>query len=108
LWNCLLSVLHIIEIVLPLNINHTVNIGQSWLDNSKCDHAFLSLPYLDGEDLEIFNFEDREIHCYWLIPITEKETEYKELHGSEALEQLFEDKNLDYLNPNRSCLILES
>jgi hypothetical protein len=90
---------------LPLNIHHTVNIGQPWLDNSKCDHAFISLPYLDGEDLELFTFEGNSIHCYWLIPITEKERDYKMENGCEALEQLFEEGQLDYLNPNRKCLV---
>lgn len=92
---------------LPLNVHHTVNIGQPWLDNSKCDHAFISLPHLDEEDLELFNFEGNVIHCYWLIPITKKERDYKIENGCEALEQLFEDKQLDYLNPNRSCLVSE-
>ena len=91
--------------VLPLNIHHTVNIGQPWLDDSKCDHAFISLPYLDGEELELFNFEGNEIHCYWLIPITEKERDYKIDNGCEALEQLFEEKQFDYLNPDRKCLL---
>jgi len=31
---------------LPLNIHHTINIGRPWLDNSKCDHCFISLPHL--------------------------------------------------------------
>ncbi len=91
--------------VLPLNIHHTVNIGQPWLDHSKCDHAFISLPYLDGEELELFNFEGNAVHCYWLIPITEKERDYKIDNGCEALEQLFEEKQLDYLNPDRNCLL---
>jgi hypothetical protein len=91
--------------VLPLNIHHTVNIGQSWLEDSKCDHGFISLPYLDGQALEIFKFRDKEIHCYWFIPITEQERDYKIENGCEALEQLFEDKELDYLNPNRQSLI---
>ena len=90
---------------LPLNIHHTVNIGQPWLDNSKCDHAFISLPYLDGEELKLFSFEGHEIYCYWLIPITEKERDYKMENGCEALEQLFEEGQLDYLNPNRSSLV---
>jgi len=90
---------------LPLNIHHTVNIGQSWLDNSVCDHGFISLPYLDGQDLELFNFEGNEIHCYWLIPITKEERDYKVENGCEALEQLFEEKSLDYINPNRKCLV---
>ena len=90
---------------LPLNIHNTVNIGQSWLGNSKCDHGFISLPYLDGNELEIFNFADKIIHCYWYIPITENEREYKIKNGCEALEQLFEDKQLDYLNPDREDLV---
>ena len=89
----------------PLNLHHTVNIGQPWLDNSNCDYGFISLPYLDGQELEIFSFGKHEIHCYWFIPITEKEKNYKRDNGSEALEQLFEDKKFNYLNPNRDSLI---
>ena len=91
---------------LPLGLHHTVNIGQPWLDNSKCDHGFISLPYLDDEELEIFRFGGQEIHCYWFIPITEKERDYKMEKGCEALEQLFEDNQFDYLNPNRDSLIM--
>jgi hypothetical protein len=90
---------------LPLNIHHTINIGRSWLDNSKCDHCFISLPYLDGEQLELFNLNNKDHHCYWLIPITEKERDYKIENGCEALEQLFEDGQLDYAEPNRKCLL---
>ena len=89
----------------PLNLHHTVNIGQPWQDNSKCDHGFISLPYLDGAQLEIFKFKERETHCYWFIPITKKERDYKSNNGFEALEKLFENKQFNYLNPNRDCLI---
>ncbi|QJB34602.1 suppressor of fused domain protein [Chitinophaga oryzae] len=89
----------------PLNIHHTVNIGQPWLDSSVCDHAFISLPYLEEEGFEIFPFDNREIHCYWLIPITKEERSYKVENGCEALEQLFEEKELDYINPERKCLV---
>jgi len=92
---------------IPLNIHHTVNVGRPWLDNSLCDYAFISLPYLDGEELELFKYNEMTYHCYWLIPITEKEREYKIEKGCEALEQLFEDKQLDYLNPERKCLLTE-
>ena len=92
---------------LPLNLHHTVNIGQPWLKNSLCDHAFISLPYLEGESLELFKYKDNTTHCYWLIPITKEERDYKIEHGCEALEQLFESNNLDYLNPARQNLILD-
>ena len=56
---------------LPLGIHHTVNIWQPWLEDSKCDHGFISLPYLDGEDLEIFNFEGNVIRCLLDIDLFE-------------------------------------
>ena len=90
---------------LPLNIHHTVNIGQPWLDNSQCDHGFISLPYLDGQDLELFSFVEKTIHCYWFIPITEKERDFKIDNGCEALEQLFEDNQFNYLDPKRKSLV---
>lgn len=90
--------------ILPLDLHHTVNFGRPWLAASILDHGFISLPYLDGEALEIYDWENRELHCYWLIPITEQERDFKISHGCEALEQLFEDRSLDYLNPHRSSL----
>ena len=93
---------------LPLNLHHTVNIGRPWLKNSLCDHAFISRPYLEGESFEHFKYRDRELtHCYWLIPITKDERDYKIEYGCEALEQLFESNQLDYLNPARRNLILD-
>jgi hypothetical protein len=89
----------------PLGLHHTVNIGTPWQDNSICDHGFISLPYLDGEDLEIFEKEEEHLHNFWLIPITEAERDYKIEHGWEKLEDIFEEKRLDYLDAERKTLI---
>ncbi|OWP62152.1 hypothetical protein CDA63_15575 [Hymenobacter amundsenii] len=89
-----------------LDLNHTVNIGRPWLSDSICDHAFVSLPYLHGEALELLYLGDDLTHYYWLIPITEAERDFKINHGTEALEQLFEDEGLDYLNPMRNSLVM--
>ena len=48
---------------LPLNLNYTVNVGQPGLNQSECDHGFISLPYLDGENPELFNFNSKTHHC---------------------------------------------
>jgi hypothetical protein len=37
--------------------------------------------------------------------ITKQERDYKIEQGWEALEQLFEDKEVDYLNPQRKSLV---
>lgn len=89
----------------PLGLNHTVNVGEPWQDDSICDHGFISLPYLDGPDLEIYENTEGHIHNLWLIPITEAERDYKIEYGWERLEELFEEKGLDYINPNRESLI---
>ena len=89
----------------PLNLHHTVNIGKGISYKAACDHAFISLPYLDGEALEHFRINDKIVHVYWLIPITQNERDYKIEQGCEALEQLFEDRQLNYLDFNRKSLI---
>lgn len=91
--------------VLPLNLHHMVNIGQGWLIDSNCDYGFISLPYLEGEKLEHFEFGGKTIHCYWFIPITQAERDYKMKNGFEALEQLFEEKQIDYANLKRDSLV---
>lgn len=88
-----------------LDLNHTVNFGQSWQNNSICTYGFISLPYLDGPDLETMQNSKVSIKFYWLIPITKKEVEYKIDYGTNELEVLFEEKGLDYLNPSRGSLI---
>jgi hypothetical protein len=89
----------------PLNLHHTVVVGQLNDYDTTCDHGFISLPYIDGENLEIFKYGDKLIHCYWLIPITESERDYKIKFGCEALENLFEEKQLDYLDKTRKSLV---
>ena len=88
-----------------LGFGHTVPIGEPWLDNSKCDNWLLSKPYPLGPDLEICKHLDSHIHITWLLPITVQEKNYKVSNGMEALEQLFEDKGLEFWSPNRPSLV---
>lgn len=50
-----------------LNLHHTVVVGQLTDTNTTCDHGFISLPFIEGQELEVFNFSGQEIHCYWLL-----------------------------------------
>lgn len=85
-----------------LDLNSTVNFGTAWASNSKCEYGLISLPYLDGPSLENFKLE---IKCYWLIPITLSERNYRWEKGIDKLEQLFEDNNLNYLDKYRKSII---
>ncbi|TDQ09201.1 suppressor of fused domain protein [Pedobacter metabolipauper] len=88
-----------------LNLGHTVNFGRSWQGESKSFYGLISLPYLDGPDLEIMNKTGREVHFYWLIPITKEEVDYKMSHGLEALELKFDENHFNYLDPNRVSIV---
>ena len=51
------------------------------LGDSAFNFNFISLPYLDDEDLELFNFEDGHLHNLWLLPITESKRNCKIENG---------------------------
>lgn len=88
-----------------LALSDTVNWGQPWQGNSICRHGLISLPYLDGPDLENLEFDNRIIKFYWLIPITKAEVEFKKEQGINALETEFEKQGVDYLNNDRVSIV---
>jgi hypothetical protein len=88
-----------------LDVGHTVNFGRPWLPQSKCDHGLISLPYLDGPKLEWLALPERRIRFLWLVPITVDELRFKKTHGLEALENRFEERQFNYLDPARSSVV---
>jgi len=93
-----------------LGLGHTVNFGQPWLPRSRCSYGLVSLPYLDGPDLEVVPQEPGghpgPIHCLWLIPVTAREVRFKKKQGLEALEALFDRARVDYADPHRADVLL--
>lgn len=73
----LTSVAYYHKLVAKLNLHHTVNFGQPWQDNSGCDHGFISLPYRNGLQLRDCSYRKGNIKCYWTIPVTKNEVEFK-------------------------------
>jgi len=88
-----------------LGLHHTVNFGRPWLDGSASIFGFVSLPYLDGPDLEWLKLFELNIRFLWLIPITPEELQFKKTSGAEALEEAFELNRVDYVNPFRESII---
>ncbi len=86
-----------------LGLGHTVNFGRPWLPGSECTYGLISLPYLDGPKLEWL--EKPLVRFLWLIPITGRERAYLKVHGLEALEEQFEAKRFDYLDPLRASVV---
>ena len=88
-----------------LDLGHTVNFGRPWIPGSQCDHGLISLPSLDGPDLENLNFDDIAVRFLWLIPITTNELEFKKQNGVEALEEEFDQHGFNYLDPLRESIV---
>lgn len=84
-----------------LGLGHIVNFGRPWLPGSECDRGLISLPYLDGPDLE----HGSGVRFLWLIPITNAEAAFATAHGLEALEQRWEEVGFNYLDPRRRSAV---
>ena len=87
---------------------HTINFGRGWQDNSMCEYGLISLPYIYGPILENLYLDRGKQKCikfYWLVPVTKEEVNYKRDYGIEALEQLFEQQSLNYLDPHRNSVV---
>ena len=88
-----------------LGIGHTVPIGEGWTDGSPLDHFLVSLPYLWGPRLEDCVLSDRHIQVLWVLPIHDSERQYIADRGLDALERLFEERAIDYLDPFRPAVV---
>jgi hypothetical protein len=105
LVDLLTTVAHYHQTEQTLGLGHTVNFGIPWQSTSQCSYGLLSLPYLDGPNLEILHSGLRQVSCYWLVPITKAERDFKKEAGLEALEELFDQQPLDYLAPLRPSVV---
>ncbi len=91
----------------PLGLGHTINFGRPWLPNSSCSYGLISLPYLDGPELEKWRRQatKKTVECLWLLPITLAERDFKIKYGLDALEAKFEEANFNYLDPLRESVV---
>lgn len=88
-----------------INRGHIVNFGRPYLPGSRCCFGLVSRPYPIGPDLELFRIRSKQVSCFWLLPITNAEREFALEHGLEALEQKFDDAELDFLNAKRESVV---
>lgn len=86
-----------------LGLGHTVNVGRGWWEGSPLEYGLISLPYLDGPALEYTQSRSRRF--LWLIPLWEREVEFKRTMGLEALEAAMEQQGFDYLDPARANVV---
>jgi hypothetical protein len=87
-----------------LDLEHSMPIGEPWVPGSTCDHLVISLPYLHGPDLEHCPVPGGHARILWTLPVTTAEIEFRRRHGHEALERLFDEAEIDPLDPFRASV----
>lgn len=92
---------------LRINLQRVIDIGDPWMEGSRCDHFLVSLPHSFPEEreLETILINDIYISFWWLLPITKKEADYAEKHGVDALEDLFEKKRINTVDVKRKSVV---
>lgn len=88
-----------------LDAGHSLPLGEQWIPGSTCEHFLISLPYLHGPDLECCELPSGHTRILWLLPVTDAEIAFRREHGTEALEQLFDDAEINPLDPQRPSVV---
>ncbi|WP_051814015.1 suppressor of fused domain protein [Kitasatospora sp. MBT63] len=88
-----------------LDLEHSMPIGEPWIPGSSCDHLLVSLPYLHGPDLEHCPLPTGHARILWTLPVTADEITFRREHGHEALEQLFDEHEIDPVDPKRPSVV---
>jgi hypothetical protein len=101
----LYAVAHFHRTGAELALGQTVNFGRPWVSGSSCSFGLISLPYLDGPDLENLTTSGNTVKFYWLLPVTSSEVVFKKRQGLAALERKFEECSINYLDPNRRSAV---
>jgi hypothetical protein len=88
-----------------LGVGHLLPIGEGWVDGSPLDSILFSLPYLWGPKLEHCQLVGRHVQVLWAIPIHDDERTLARVRGADALEELFEERSFNYLDPFRPSVV---
>lgn len=73
--------------------------------NTELKHILFTSPFLWEDKLSNLSFDNKEIHPLLLIPISDKELEYKLSNGYSALERLFEENEIDIFDLDRKSIL---
>jgi hypothetical protein len=89
-----------------LHDGHTVPIGRSWVEGAEADHLYVNKPYFACPDFAALRIDDSfTVQFLWLVPITEREKEWRHEHGQEDFEQLLEDYEVTPEDPTRRSAV---
>ena len=80
------------------------NVISEYVEKSDMKHVFLTSPFL-WEGFDTLSFEDKNVAWLLVVPISDREKKYANAHGIDALETLFDEKDIDIYDLYRDSVI---
>lgn len=81
------------------------NAVDSYIKDSAMKHLFFTSPSLWQGKPETLELETKKVAWLMAVPISEAERQYKESNGAGALEDLFEEHQVDILDLTRKSVV---
>ncbi|SMO77403.1 Suppressor of fused protein (SUFU) [Chryseobacterium rhizoplanae] len=81
-----------------------MRIVEMYLETSEMKHIMFISPFL-WDKLQPLKLETKTVHWLLCIPISDEELKYKMENGTSALENIFQEKDIDIFDINRKSSI---
>lgn len=78
---------------------------EMYYKDSEMKHIYFSNPYLWEDKLEDFEVQNEKISFLLAVAISDAELEFRKNNSSEALEALFQEKEIDIFDMNRKSIL---
>ncbi len=96
---------NIINTTLPISHGEIFKgVIKMYYPDSEMEHVLFTSPFL-WDKLETIDFPDKKVTWLLAVPISTKEFLYAEKEGPEALEDLFEKKEIDIFDLRRNSIL---
>ncbi|MDR6489240.1 hypothetical protein J2799_003779 [Chryseobacterium vietnamense] len=82
-----------------------MRIVEMYFETSEMKHIMFISPFLWNDKLKPLKLETKTVHWLLCIPISDEELEYKMENGTSALEDIFQEKDIDIFDINRKSAI---
>lgn len=87
------------------HVGSLLNIGWPWMEGSEAHQLLVSDLYAYPPEFGTFQDAGQEISILWLVPVYANEAAYARRRGQESLEDRFESKDVNLLDPRRGSVL---
>ncbi|CAD0225817.1 suppressor of fused domain protein [Chryseobacterium sp. JV274] len=82
-----------------------MRIIEMYYETSEMKHIMFVSPFLWADKLKSLELETKTVHWLMCIPISDRELDYRMENGGSALEDIFQENDIDIFDINRTSAI---